>query len=403
MTDRFPAVKFGLFALACLVAAAVVVNWTGNFNRIPFLQPVGRFEAVLDDASGLAVGDDVRVAGVRVGRVNRVGVERGLPLVGFELDPDVAITDTWEVGARWRNVIGQRYLYLYHADGGEPLPPGGRIPVQRSRPSADLGRFFNEITPLLRAIPPEQQNLLLSAFNEALDGNTQRVQELIADLGALGNTLAEREPQIRSLLTHGSELLETYAAREDELSAFIADLADVGGTLAARNDELLAAIADIGQAQQHFGELLRANDEDIRAIVDDLDTVSDTIGAQRQEGTLEEAIRTARSGLGVYMLISRTGQWFDVRAVAVQVQRDGQVLYCETERGDPCAEPNSRQAAENATSQTSPSPAVGSAGATRRSAAPRRLDALHVTTRGALGAAPGSGVGEVRRRQEAGG
>lgn len=352
MTDRLPGLKFLVFAAVCVVAAAFVIQWTGNYARIPLLSSADTYEAELDDASGLVVGDDVRLAGVRVGRVQTVGVERGRGVVGFEVDPDVVITDTWEVGARWRNVIGQRYLYLYDGDGGRELEPGSRIPVSRSRPSADIGRFFNELTPLLRAISPEQQNQLVEAFNQALDGNTGRIQQLTRDLGALGDTLADSEPEIRSVVHQGSELLETYNERQAELRGFIGELADVGGTLAARNDELLGAVTDIARVQQEFGDLLRANDGDIRQIVAELEFITDNIRVQREEGAFEEAIATARAGVGTYMLISRQGQWFDVRAVAVQVQDGrGGVLYCQTERGGGCSEPNSRKAAADRTSR----------------------------------------------------
>ena len=380
MTGRLPGLKFALFAVVCLVAAAFVVQWTGNYQRLPFVTSVDVYEAELDDAAGLAVGDDVRVAGVRVGRVSALGIERGNGLVTFELSPDVAITDTWEVGARWRNVIGQRYLYLYDVDGGDPLEPGSRIPVERSRRSADLGQLFNDLTPLLRAISPEQQNQLVAALNEALDGNAARIQQLVRELGTLGHTLADSEPEIRSVLAEGSALLEAYNERQDELSGFIAELADVGGTVAARNDELLAAITDIAEVQAQFGDLVRDNDEEIREVVGNLEHITDRIRVQREEGYLESAIATARAGLGTYMLISRHGQWFDVRAVAVQVQDgNGGVLFCQTERGGACSEPNSLKAAGRETSMAAPA---------GRSIAAVRRPALDTVTAGALRGVP---------------
>lgn len=377
MTDRLPGLKFALFAVACVVAAAFVIQWTGNYTRIPLLTTADVYEAELDDASGLSVGDDVRVAGVRVGRVSSLGIERGKGIVTFELDPDVGLTDTWEVGARWRNVIGQRYLYLYDVAGGQPLEPGSRIPAERSRRSADIGRLFNDLTPLLRAISPEQQNQLVGAMNEALDGNTARIQQLVRELGSLGDTLADSEPEIRSVLDQGSALLETYTQRQEELSGFIAELADVGGTVAARNDELLAAIADIAEVQAQFGDLLDANDAELRQTVGNLDFITDRIRRQREDGHFENAIATARAGLATYMLISRQGQWFDVRAVAVQVMDGhGQVLYCQTERGTGCAEPNSLQSAGRQTGMATSASAV-------------RRPALHAVTTGALRGIPG--------------
>lgn len=397
MTARLPGLKFAAFAAVCVVAAGFVIQWTGNYMRVPFITTASTYEAELADASGLTVGDDVRLAGVRVGRVQDLHVERGRGVVRFEVDPDVEVTDAWEVGARWRNVIGQRYLYLYAVPGGQPLEPGSRIPLERSRRTADIGRFFNELTPLLRAIPAEQQNRLLGAVNQALDGNTARIQQLVRDLGALGNTLADTEPELRSVLVQGSELLETYNERQEELRGFIAELADVGGTLGARNDELLAAVTDIGEVQEQFGELLRANDDEIRQTVDHLEVITDSIRAQREDGSFEEAIASARAGMATYMLISRAGQWFDVRAVATQVQDGhGGVLYCQTERGDGCYEPNSRKAAGRATSQLDrggggpPLTQRSRSGSLPLSVAPVRLPALDVVTGGALRDVPGA-------------
>jgi phospholipid/cholesterol/gamma-HCH transport system substrate-binding protein len=338
MTDRFPTLKFGIFALLCLLAAAWLIQVTGNLRHLPFITPVSTFEAVLDDVGGLVVGDDVRLAGVPVGRVRGIEVERGKAVVRFEVDPDVALTDTWEIAARWRNVIGQRYLYLYPGDGGEVLADGARIPETRARRTADIGRFFNEITPLLRALDPAEQNKLLDALNTALVGREDNVQDLVRDLASLGSTVADQEGEIRRVLRDGSALLAEYNRREAELADFLTNLSSVGGVLAARNDELLAAVTDIGTVQAEIGDLVRRNDDRIEASLDNLRVITDTIGRQREP--FQYSLAHMRDGWGTYMLISRWGQWFNVRSVAVQVAFDNRIVYCQDEAGDPCHEPN---------------------------------------------------------------
>jgi phospholipid/cholesterol/gamma-HCH transport system substrate-binding protein len=403
VTDRFPALKFGIFALICLAAAAWLMSVTGNLWRIPFLQSADIYEVELRSIAGLVPGDDVRVAGVRVGRVEEIHVERGLGIVTFEVDPQLPITDTWEAGVRWRNVIGQRYLYLYPVDGGQELAAGERIPVERTRRGADVGEFFNEITPLLRALDPEQQNKLLDALNTALIGREETVQDLMRDIGSLGSTVADQEEDIRSVLREGSALLGEYNRREGELTAFLDDLSDVGGVLRARNDELLAAVTDIGTVQVELGDMVRRNDDEIRALVDNVEFITDTIGANRTQ--FARSIATAQDGMATYMLISRWGQWFNVRIVAAQAQRDGQILYCQNEAGDECYEPNSPRSpgaptsprpgtpgnpshnpdfeypSQDGSSQASSQSLQSSQGA---STVPRRMPALEAITDGAL-------------------
>lgn len=353
MSDRRPALKFGIFALLCALCAVWLISVTGN---IRLFTRASSYEAVMDDATGLLKRDSVLLAGVRVGTVEDVRIERGKAVVTFDVDRDVQLLDSWEVGVRWRNVIGQRYLYLYPVGGGAPMQAGERLPAERSRPTADIGRFFERLTPLLEAIDPQQQNRLLAALNEALEGKEERIQELVTDLGSLSSTLADREDRIRTVIAQGANLLDAYAQRDEQIRQFLADFAEVSRTLRERNDVLLGAVTDVGDVQQRLDELLRANHDDIRVAIDGLDQIASRVGTQRK--VFEDAVATLKDGFATYMLISRWGQWFNVRAVATQVQNDGRVESCQAEEGNPCEVPNSRPSGGTSASGTARAPAL---------------------------------------------
>jgi phospholipid/cholesterol/gamma-HCH transport system substrate-binding protein len=340
--------EFILFGLVCLVAAAYIASVSGNFTRIPFVDRVNTFEAVVDEASGLAVGDDVRIAGVDVGRVQSIRVERGDAVVTFEVEEDIRPTTTWQTGARWRNVIGQRFLYLYPQPGGIEMVPGdlgpdgrGRFEVERSVEVADLAAFVQNLTPLLEALDPEQQNRLLEALNETLVGRDQTIQSLVTNLSGLAATVAGEAPEVRSVIANANLLLDEYNAREDQLTGLVDQLRDLSGTLAARNGEVLDAAVDIAEAQRQLGAMIAANDDALIDGVENIRRITDSIAGQRTE--FEDGIASLRQGLASYMLISRQGEWFNVRGVAVQVQAGGAILTCTTETGTQCAFPNSPQ------------------------------------------------------------
>lgn len=338
MTERLPGVKFLVFAVVCLVAAGWILSVTGNYRWLPLVTPTATYEAELRDASGLKPGDDVRLAGVPVGRVEDVAVERGTPVVTFSLRERVQPAESWEVGPRWRDVTGQRYLYLYDTGEGDPLEPGERLPVEHSRTAADIDRFLGQITPLLRAIDPQQQNKLTAALNTALIGREQQVQQLVADLGSVSAEVAATRPELETVLSQANNLLAEYNSREQQLDAFIDDLASVSSTLRRRNDQVVGAIDDIAESQRRLGDLLRANDAELRGLVDDTDVVVGSIGANLED--FAASIRTLPQGLATYMLISRWGQWFNVRAVAVMAAQGDDVLVCRTEGGTGCDPPN---------------------------------------------------------------
>ena len=338
MAEKRPGLKFLAFSVVCVLAAAYVIQVTGNYHRIPFITQTSDYQAVVNDVSGLFPGDDVRLSGVPVGRVDEIAVEKGKAVVTFRIDPTIEVRDTWEVGVRWRNIIGGRQLYLYPVGAGEVLEPGSRIPVEQSRAVADIGAFFSELTPLLQAIDPDEQNRLLTELNQALVGRADRVSELTQDLGSFGNTVADQEVAIQRVLANSNRFLAEYNARDQQLTGVIDDLSSVGGVLRERNDEVLGAVDDIAEVQKQFGDLLEANDERLSDIVDNLAVTMESIGDNRQD--LNNALATAPDGLAVYMVISRWGQWFNTRGIAVQVQRNGEILFCRTEGNAPCSFPN---------------------------------------------------------------
>ena len=382
MAERFPGLKFILFAVLCAFCAAWLAQQTGN---IRLFASTKTYSAVLDNVSGLVANDSVLLSGVRVGEVDGIAIERGKAVVTFAVDEEVEVRDTWEVGARWRNVTGQRYFYLYPVGDGEVLESGDRLPLEQSRPVADIGLFLERLTPLLRAINPEQQNTLIEALNTALAGKEERTQQLVADLGSLTNTLADQDQKIDRVLREGDALLTSYAQRKEEIQGFFTEFASVSETLADRDEAFLAAVNDISDVQGELASLINRNDAKIGDVVSQLSVITGTVSNNRDD--FEKAIANARDGLGTYMLISRYGEWFNVRLIAVQVQNKGQILTCTTEAGNPCeGEPNEANPSGGGDEETSMAqPRV-------RSLAPSRLDAATAVLGAVRGTAPGDGI-----------
>ena len=383
MAERHPAIKFILFGVVCLLCGAWLAQQTGN---IRLFSSTNSYQAVLDNVSGLVPQDSVLLSGVRVGEVDTIDIERGKALVTFTVDKEVKLRDSWEVGARWRNVTGQRYFYLYPVGDGDVLKPGGRIPLEQSRPVADIGLFLERLTPLLRAINPEQQNKLVEALNTALAGKEERTQQLVADLGSLTNTLADQDDKIDRVLEQGDNLLSSYARRKESIKQFLTEFSKVSDTLNARDGEFLAAINDISDVQAELESLIERNDGDIHEVVSQLEVITGTVTDNKDD--FDKAIATARDGLGTYMLISRYGEWFNVRLVALQVQNKGELIFCRTENNQPCKQLNEANPS-NGDNQSSMRSQDSDSGV---SMAPMRLDGASAVLGTALGHERGAGV-----------
>lgn len=394
-----PGIKFALFAVACALAAAWLYLDITNTHQ---LLGNDRYAAMVHDTSGLSVDDPVLLAGVQVGRVRALDIERGAARIEFDLERELPITDAWRPQVRWRDLLGQRYLQLEPADGGEPLEPGQTLALERALPASDLARLVEQLTPVLREIRPDQANELLGGLQVALEGRAERNQETLARLSSLVGELADRDEALASVLTDGATLTGALAAQDAAIRDGIDDLGTIGATLAQRNDELLGAVDDIAEGQGEIAALLDTNDARLRAALGDLGEIADSFAGSRDD--FRRALSTGAEGVAGYMLISRWGQWFNIRGVAVQLQHDGQVAFCHVENGGACHEPaggstsaSGDASGASATSTSATSASATSASATSTVAGPARggplepVGGLDHVVRHALGSQRGEG------------
>src|SRR5690606_29129585 len=142
------------------------------------------------DVSGLRVGDDVRVAGVRVGRVDAIDVYGPHAEVTFRLDREQVVYGNTLAAVTYQNLIGQRYLGLSLSDFGDPAPlaPGARIPLEHTQPSFDLSGLLDGFQPLFSTLDPDDVDNLTAALIRALQGDDGAIAALISQTATLAQT-----------------------------------------------------------------------------------------------------------------------------------------------------------------------------------------------------------------------
>lgn len=300
--------KLTVYSAVCIVVLGALISAIGN--RPLFGSGTG-YQAVLPDASGLFVNDAVKVGGVQVGHVTDIEVERGRAVVGFSLERDLELTTTTRTGIRWRNVLGQKYLYLYPEDGGERLQEDDRIPVENAVASAEVGELLNAVAPVLRAIDPAKANLFIQTLNDALAGNEERVRSLLSNTATLSRDLGASDEQIGSLIDDLDTVVGAVADRDRDIEALIGNVASVSDSLASRAGDLEALVLSLVDVQTTLNDLLEQREGDIEGVVDDLDVISGTLAEHRDD--LEQGLATFPAGLAPYHQISSYGQWFQVR------------------------------------------------------------------------------------------
>ncbi|MEZ0362423.1 MCE family protein [Mycobacterium sp. pUA109] len=195
--------------------------------------PTVPYAAVFTDVFGLRDGDDVRIAGVRVGRVQRIELDGTLARVSFVVAGDQRLPADTVASVTYQNIVGQRYLALAagHSGRSGPLAAGSVIPVEHTEPSFDIGALLNGYEPLFAVLDPDQVNNLTAAVIGSLQGDTA---------------------SLTTLVTQTSTLTKTFTGRDNALDSVIASLDQVVGALAEQNDDFADTIAQTRRVVSAF-------------------------------------------------------------------------------------------------------------------------------------------------------
>jgi phospholipid/cholesterol/gamma-HCH transport system substrate-binding protein len=290
-----------------------------------------RLEAEFSDASGIFKGDAVKLAGVDVGRVLGAKIEKGKAIVEFTLRKDVKLPrDDSLVGMRWRNVLGQRFLYVYPGQGARPVlhtsaaqgeaqtgfyEEGDRIPESQTVEAGDLNEFLNSLGPILQSIDPDKANAFLDAMNQALSGNEIVVRQLLDQGGIFARRLGNMDEQIKTFISSTDVVVTTYANQSQALDQVLEHLEVLGGSLESMVGDIESLVVNFADVQQLLDQLLKRNRSNIDVSLQSLNVVLGTLAQNRRQ--LEHTLCSLPAGISPYFQTTSWGEWFNVRITAV--------------------------------------------------------------------------------------
>ncbi|HEU5082711.1 MAG TPA: MCE family protein [Acidimicrobiales bacterium] len=262
------AIKFGLFVALCLLFTVYLASTIGNTTIGGLVgrgEPTYTLTASFEDATGLLVNDNVKVAGVAVGKVTGIDVESGQAVVTMELDEDRKLPTDSSAAVRWRNLIGQRYVYLYPGEAPTALEDGDVI--DKTTNVIDIGELFNRLGPIVAAIDEGKVNEFLGSVTKALEGNAADVSKAIDDLAVVAKGLGERDQAIAGLIDNLEVVSRTIADRDTQIETMLDNLAALARTFSDNTALIDQAVTEMGAFNRDFSGILEANRGEIDRII----------------------------------------------------------------------------------------------------------------------------------------
>jgi phospholipid/cholesterol/gamma-HCH transport system substrate-binding protein len=306
-----PLVKLVIFALVTIMASYVLISTITNAGYGAQVT----YRAQFSDVTGLVEGDEVRIAGVRVGQVTSIGLaagkDRPTAQVELQVQKSVPVPAGVQATIRYRNLVGQRYIALTDGagSGGRMLPAGGLIPLAQTRPALDLTVLFGGFRPLLQALSPADMNRLSYEIIQVFQGEGGTVESLLTHVSSLTNSLADKDAVIGSVISNLSTVLGSVAARDQKLSDLIVNLQQFVTGLATDKDAIFNSLQSIDTLATSTSGLLANARPPLAADIKGLGKLSSNLADSRQ--VLEGFLKLAPTKIDLITRTAINGSWFN--------------------------------------------------------------------------------------------
>jgi len=302
--DRNPVVigAAGLTALALLTFAAF------NADSLPLIGGGRTYSAAFSEAGGLKPGDEVRIAGVKIGKVEEVDLDGDHVKVTFKVKGEPGFGTATGASIRVKTILGAKYLAL-HPKGPGQLKPGDEIPLRRTVAAYDVVQAFSDLTTTTEEVDTERLAQALDTISTTFQDSPAEVRASIKGLSRISKTVASRDKALRELLDHANGVTGVLADRSEDFSALVKD----GDKLFKEINKRRTAIHNLLKSSAALGielsGLVEDNQKEIGPALKGLNTFVKML--ERNQSSLDRSVKLLAPYVRVFTNTLGNGRWFD--------------------------------------------------------------------------------------------
>ncbi|WP_436796018.1 MCE family protein [Actinospongicola halichondriae] len=320
--DRNPYLV-GIVSVLLIGGATGFAFMVGLLN---LLENAYEMEGVFSDASGLRTGDDVKVAGVKVGRVTDIEVDRpsGNVRVSWVVNDGIEVGSDTGAEIALASLLGAKHIRLIDPMAGDTmmdeLPPEQRVvPLERTKVPFDLFELTRVATEGINELETEKLNDLLVDLADITDGKAATVEDLLTGIREVGSAINERDQEFADLLDQADRLSATLADKDDEIISLLDTSQQILDLIVERRNDLAIVLGESADAVQELNRVISANKAQIDGVLDSLSPTLDVVSAQQDD--IDRALAWLGPGLLQQSKGGAQGPWADifVRSVSPDV------------------------------------------------------------------------------------
>jgi phospholipid/cholesterol/gamma-HCH transport system substrate-binding protein len=297
-----------LIGFAGLVAIALMMLAAFRADQLPLIGGGDTYYAEFSEAGGLRSGDEVRIAGVKVGEVKELVLDGNVVRVEFLVDKGVEFGPDTEAVIRVKTLLGDMFVGL-EPEGPGQLDPGSTIDVENTTAPYDVVDAFSDLSDTTTRIDTTQLATAFDTVSGMLEQTPEEIRGTLTGLSRISRNIAARDAQINSLLQNLDKVSGVLADRNEELVRLFEDGSVLFRAVAARREAIHNLLVATRQLSGQLHGLVADTQADLGPALAELSEVLDVL--KKNEENLDASLRMMGPFYRVFANTLGSGSWWD--------------------------------------------------------------------------------------------
>jgi phospholipid/cholesterol/gamma-HCH transport system substrate-binding protein len=302
--ERNP-VTIGAISIAVILAMMVLAFKAAD---LPVIGGGDTYYASFSEAGGLKPNDEVRIAGVRVGKVRSVELAGERVRVKFQVDSGAQFGKETGAQIKVKTILGSMFMALKPAGPGQ-LAEGSDIPVSRTSSPYNVVDVFEGLAKRSDRIDSDQLAKALDTLATLTRNTPADFKSALRGVSALSENVASRDQELNELLTNLDHVSKVLGDRKDDIVGLMKDGDVLFRALVARRQSVHNLLSSTATLSRELTALVRQSRADLKPALSQLQGVVDLLN-QNQEN-LDSSLRLLAPFYRVFANTLGYGPWFD--------------------------------------------------------------------------------------------
>jgi len=293
---------------ASLAVVALLVMAAFRAQDLPVIGGGDTYSADFSESGGLKANDEVRIAGVRVGKVDAVELDGNHVKVSFRVESDSGFGKETSAAIKVKTLLGAMYLSLEPAGAGQ-LPQGAEIPVERTSSPYDVVDAFSGLAETSDKIDTDQLAKSLGTLADLTRNTPEEFRNALDGVSRLSSNIAARDGQINTLLKNLDRVSTVLDDRDEDIVGLMKDSDVLFRALVARREAVHNLLVSTSGLSKELTTLIRQSRADLKPALEHLENVVAVLN--KNEDNLDNSLRLMAPFYRVFASTLGNGPWFD--------------------------------------------------------------------------------------------